>query len=265
VGIGTARGGCRLLVVEPGAEPWTASRLVSRDDWRATATPAPVMQVGTCEAHADASSYTIAARLDAGDVTIILDRPPSPTALPDGVLQPGSRFYESEVVVPFAGAEVRLRRSGGPARTVKGHGYADHSRSTALPGQLASAWLRFRATAPACPALLLLRVPPGGGAARGWSWRGSDGPSPLNAPPGLVEITSARPATAFDLAADLATLHFAPRSTLHRYDPVEEHGLVGRIVSAWIGRDITTTYRATVTGLPGCGETTGILELTRID
>ncbi len=264
VGLTSGRGACRAVVVAPGRDPWRAARVVDRDDWRYDAAPSPVLAVGPCRATATADALSIEARLEDGSVAVTLRRAARRVAPPDHEVRTSSGFYDVELLVPWAAAEVTLAVPGAPARVASGRGYADHSRSTTMPGDLARGWVRFRALGGDCPALLLLRLPPGGGPARGWLWQGDTeaDPRPIEGRVALPDPD--RPGSSFDLGIGELALRLWPRALLVRSAPAEEFGVLGRLVSAWIGLDVTTTHRTTIEGLPGCGRTDGILELSAI-
>ena len=79
-------------------------------------------------------------------------------------------------------------------------------------------------------------------------------------PPALQGVPAS-----FELAACENAIRFNLTEQLYRYAPTEEMGLLGKVVAAWAGRVVTTTYRATAEGLPGCDRASGLLELTHVD
>lgn len=263
-GFGNARGACRLLVIRPARKPQTATAVVDRDGWHYDADPAPTLSVGGCQLAATADSLTFFSSLDGAAVELLLQRPPKPMTPPDSPITVGSRAYTYEVLIPWATAQVRLSGAGESPRPLFGRGFADHSRSTTLPNELAQGWLLFRALGGACLTLMQLRLPPGQKKARGWLWRGGELPDPIA---GEITLPAEDVHLPNKLALDFEEAHLEidVSTALNRHAPAEEFGVLGRVVGAWAGRVVTFTYRATATGLAECGAVPGILEITHVD
>ncbi|HET6347315.1 MAG TPA: hypothetical protein VFH51_20450, partial [Myxococcota bacterium] len=153
-----------------------------------------------------------------------------------------------------------------PPLALRGFGYADHSRSTTLPAELARGWLRFRGFAAGCSTLFLARLPPGEGPLQGYLWRdGAAAPRPVagltanlppeDAPPSAVVVQVQGKDTTFTLRG---------RRLLYRDAPLEGYGLAGKILGAYIGRAVTQTYEAVLEQAGACGRIPGILEVDHI-
>ena len=265
-GPGDGKGACRVLVVRPGAAPWTAAVELDRSDWGFSARPVPTLRMGTCRWSAGDTLEATAA-VGGGRVAITLQSRARRVRPPDHRVAAGDDFYRSELLVPWAPARAELVLPGQPPLLVSGHGYADHSRATALPGEVATRWVRFRALDVSRSFLLLARFPPGGGPPKGWTWRqGEPAPTPL----GTLRLdrtggTERAPAWRVQLEGPTGPRVVETAAPSYRYDPVGEHGLLGRLVGALVGRPITWTYRATMTPGSGAEPLPGILEVTVVE
>jgi len=265
-GPGDGKGACRVLVVRPGVAPWTATAELDRSDWSFSARPVPTLRMGTCR-WSSGDRLEAAAAVGMGRVQVVLQARPRRVRPPDHQVKVGDDFYRSEVLVPWAPATVELALPGRPARTLRGHGYADHSRATALPGEVATRWVRFRGLHASRSFLLLARFPPGGGPPRGWTWRqGEPAPAPL----GTLRIyrtggTGTAPTWRVHLGGPVGRKVVEAAVPSYRYDPVGEHGLLGRMVGAVVGRPVTWTLRAVLSPGPGGSPLPGILEVTDVE
>ena len=266
VGPGTAKGACRALVVFPDGDVWTASAKVDRDEWRFVATPTPSLRVGRCHLTDRGASIEIEVLAGGGKVRLKLEAAPLPIRPPGYRIETDDGFYSTEILVPWAPARADIRRPGHRwQRGIKGVGFADHSRSTVLPGDVADRWVRLRVLDGPHARLALGRFPPGSDAPVGWHWRrGQPGPVPL----GTCRLRSV-PSGSDGPPAWQVTL--GPRSKsaaksagpeilrsgrlLYRHAPIEELGVLGAVLSTAIGNPVTYTYR-----VPG-----GLLEVTVVD
>lgn len=266
LGLGSAKGACRALLVPPVGAPWTAARSWRRSDWSYTATKHPALAIGDCTARAG-EQLTVTARLDGRTVQLVLAAPVTPVSPPGNQVGQGDDFYWYEILVPWAPATAELTTPAGTPRRLVGFGYADHSRATMVPADLARRWVRFRGLGAARGLLLLGRQPAGGGPWQSWTWvRGQPGPTggrgvELVAQP-LGDGTRAWVAliTAAQQAGGVIAL--TPLELLYRYAPVEEHGLLGAIVRPLVGSPVTYTYRAVAERVGDSRPIAGIMEVT---
>ena len=249
---------CRFMVIQPDKPTWSAAQRFDREQWRVDNNN---LHVGPCHLEA-ADSLKLVAPLEGGTLALTLHERPKAVQPPQRRLDLDDGFYEVDVLVPWAKATLVLQRDG-KSREVTGFGYADHSRSTALPNRIARLWVRFRALDAERSQLLLLRFPAGNGAAKGWYWSAkTDGPAP-------IRRAQAQRAPGKDLArpwrARIQTqdelLQIRTTSLLNRHAPVEEYGFMGRIVSAIVGNPVTYTFRGQLRR-KGEPPLSGILEVT---
>jgi hypothetical protein len=271
LGPGSGTGVCRVLVRRPGRTPFTAQTRVSRKGWEyvpadASGTDRLELDEGLCAAHGGATPGLRVA-LDGRRVELRFAKAFTPTVPPGGdVRLPNGRYYLSELLLPFGDVQVRLQgkdlTKGEAAELLSGGAYVDHSRSTTPPTELASRWVRFRAlrAVGAAPrALLLARLAPGGSFAHAYLWE--EGTPPR----ALTQLELSRLGSGGLKTAWLA--HFpevgavASTSLLHRSAPVQELGLLGRVLKPLVGSPVTYTHRA-VLQREGAPAQPGLLEVS---
>lgn len=259
-GFGSQKGLCRALVVPHQQPPWTESVSVSRGEWK---TLPNGLRVGPCEIAENAQETLVTATLKAARVQLHIGRQAQSTQVPGTPLTPnglGGVFYRSDILIPHASA-TGIWTHANSSQAMHGFAYADHSRGTVLPKEIATGWLRWRSLGETCPVLLQARY--FGGKTFAWHWSAdllSPAPielTPLNTPPVSAQVTR------FSIDTSVGKLWITPERALYRYAPAEEFGLIGKAISSWIGNAETFTYRAKIEGL-ACGPTAGILELTRV-
>ena len=110
-------------------------------------------------------------RLDGASVHLDVAARVKSVAPPGHSIGGGDDFYTYDILVPWAAARARLSLADGRASSSDGRSYADHSRVTMMPADLARSWVRFRGLGGECPMLLLVRTPPegaSGGETTGW-------------------------------------------------------------------------------------------------
>ncbi len=265
LGMGDANGGCRILVVEPNQKTWTASDRVSRDKWSATST---ALTITTCSVtSAGGGTTAVSATLDGGSVKLTIAADMKARTPPDANLKIEDKTYANVIAVAWAKVEASLSVPGRAARKLGGFAYMDHSRSTTLPAQLATRWVRFRALGPGDSLLVLARNLPDG-TLRGWAWREKE---PFARPLTKLKLTrvdakdQAKGYTIEGAAGDM-TFTIAVESQLYRYAPVEEFGVLGMLARSVVGNPVTRTYRATLDAQPATLQNAkrGILEVQHV-
>ena len=258
IGPGDHHGACRFMIIRPGQPTWTAAQRFDRDEWRSAAN---VLRVGPCRLDA-AEELKLVAPLDEGQIELTMHAPAKSIKPPERRVELADGFYEVDVLVPWAKATLTITRAG-KNHQLNGYGYADHSRSTALPNRIARLWVRFRALNAEQSQLLLLRFPAESGGAKGWYWSTkTNGPTPIRRAqtqraPGKDR---ARPWRARIQTQD-GLLQIRTTSLMHRYAPVEEYGFLGRIASTIVGNPVTYTFRGQIRRR-GEAPVSGILEIT---
>jgi hypothetical protein len=258
------RGACRILMVRPGSPPWTGEVMVDRDEWSAGLKPAPNLKIGPCKATANGQGTTFDIQVEGTSVSIALSAPAQSHVPPGYPLKMGDAFYESDVLVPFAPVQVVLEPEHGDPQVLDGFGYADHSRSTTLPKDLLKGWVRFRGFSPKCSTILSVRLPPGKdeGPYAYWWRQGSAQPEALGAP-SITMPGENFEQTPVDLVihTDKRDFKITGKSLLYRDAPLESHGVLGRMVGAFVGHVTTKTYAAVLHDEGACGDISGVLEL----
>jgi hypothetical protein len=208
-------------------------------------------------------------KLDKGSVRVIFASGLQQRVPPDSKDTIEGRTFTSYPIIAWARVEATLAVPGRGVRTVSGFGYMDHSRSTTLPKQIASRWVRFRGLGDGDSVLLLARNLPDGGL-RGWVWREQE---PFPRPLSKLKLTrvddrdQAKGYVIEGAAGDL-TFEIKVESQIYRYAPVEEYGFLGVLARSVVGNPVTRTYRAAVSmtdaAAPSAVAKRGILEVAHV-
>ena len=155
------------------------------------------------------------------------------------------------MLIPWAQANVDMYIPGQEKRVnARAMAYADHSRTTTMPADLARRWARLRKLTPTASVLALVRYPPGNAVPVGWTWhQGEKSPTRLN----KAEVVKS--GDEWYVSFDGIKGEIRGKDLLYRDAPVENMGLIGKIVKAVVGNPVTYTYR--VEG--------GLLEVTDVN
>jgi hypothetical protein len=259
LGRGDGKGACRALVVEPDGHSWSTASTTASDGWSYSATPVTRLDVGECQATAQ-DSLTVDVTFGDGRASLSFRNGVHRTQPPDNLVRDGEDSYWYEILVPWTTTHAVLRLPGQPEREANGRGYADHSRTTMLPRQLARSWVRYRGLGEGRPELMLARLPPGDGPWQGWHWNiGDAGPSVLTHLD-LAETSGGWSATA--TAADGDSVVYETTKLLSRFAPLSEHAVLQELARPIVGNPVTLTWRARARrGADVLGE--GIMEVTQ--
>ena len=267
LGPGGLKGICRGTVVAPSGAVWKASTRVGKDEVRYTRPSAAAperLAVARCAATAgEDGALSAEVKLDEGAVTLSYQGPPLRRPPHDAVAVVGDDLYRNEVLYHRTGVRARLALGGRPPAELSGAGYADHSRSTVAGKELARRWVRFRGLRGEGDLLLLGREARDGRFTPLWSCRGKEGAGGCREYASFaVEQGGPAEAPSFTVEVKGDTGALALRSTrlLLRDAPVEELGVLGKLVAPFVGSPVTYTLRATVTE-PGAPPGEGILEV----
>jgi hypothetical protein len=260
LGPGDQHGICNIRVVDKGTKPWNAAKKFDREEWKDLPGPPSSLTIGSCKAVAG-DKLDVTSAIDNGSVHVTLFARPAPVSPPDPHLTLSSGFYESEILVPWAKAIVDLKLPDQPSRTLNGHGYADHSRSAALPNKLARMWFRFRGLDDARSALAMVRYPPGTDPPTGYTWTQSK-PGPERIRRAKIAHTTGKLPQWRGLieTSDGKTWRITSKELLHRAAPVEEYGIIGAVLGSVIGNPVTYTFRAVLETSSAGDALSGILE-----
>lgn len=261
LGPGDGQGACRFLFVTKGGEEHSAAEKFDRERWRHEKAPEPGLKVGPCRLVKDGEAVRFEAPLEDGKMRARIAAAPNPVRPPEHRVEVDGAFYETEILVPWADVEVELDVPGVKAKKLSGHGLLDHSRSTTTPSDLASRWVRFRVLDPKVGRLFLVRYPPKGGAPRAWVWASGEAkPRPVERV--KVGKKDGRDAPMFRALAMVGgqTWKMTSGKLVHRYAPVEKHGMLGKIVGSVVGNPVTYTYVGRLEA--GSEKLTGLMEVT---
>jgi hypothetical protein len=260
IGPGGLKAICRGRVVPPGAKPWMASVRLGSEAWRWTGGEAERLAIGPCSAEIGADALTVEVALEGGRVKLAFAASPHERSLlRDAVVPVSGNVFRSEVLLFRTPVTAAVALRGQPERTLAGAGYADHSRGTISPLDLFESWVRFRALRGDRPVALLARRGRDGAFRPVWACQDREHCRDL----GRYQIrrADARPA-AFEVTVGEGegALQLRSGALLYRSAPVEELGLLGKLVAAIAGNPVTYVYRGTLQDGDGA-PIEGILEV----
>ncbi len=258
LGPGSTKAICRSLVVLGGERTWTAAERFSRDGLSYTDAPER-LAIGPCSAWSGENPGAEAA-LDGGRVALRFSRPLWPAPSPAAAIRVGRDGFLTEVLLYRSPVEAELELPGEPPRHLAGSGYADHSRGTVRPSELARRWIRFRALRGDRALLVLGREALDGTYAPLWT---GDGTGPRDGHRSVqLERSDGPGAPAFlvRIEGGAAPLTIRSGALLYRDAPVEDLGLLGKLVAPFIGSPVTYVYRARAAA-DGGDPVDGILEV----
>jgi hypothetical protein len=261
LGPGSAKGICRALVVGPGGGAWKAGKRFSNEEWDYKAGPttgAERLTIGPCAAwNGEASGAEIP--LEGGRVRLAFAEQLRVRAPPTAI-QVGEDRYRTEVLLYRAGVKAEVSLPGEPPRALAGAGYVDHSRGTVPPKDLARRWVRFRGLRGERGLLLLGREARDGAFAPVWA---------CEEPARCQDYSSFRleraaaprgPSFQVKLPASEDPVEIQSGTLLCRDAPVEEMGVLGKLIAPFVGSPVTYVYRARASA-GGGREVEGILEV----
>jgi hypothetical protein len=256
---GSTKGVCRALVVQPAGAIWKESDRFGRDRVSWSLDQEERLSIGTCSAWIDDAATAVEARLGGGRVRLVFGARPVRRASREVQVAVGDDRYQAEVLLERSPVIATLALPHEPERTIAGGGYADHSRSTVPPREVARRWVRFRALRGERGLLLLGREGRDGRFAPVWTCS-EDGCQLFSAFRLDGDGSGASPAFRVSVENDAAALSVRSGRLLYRDAPVEDLGVLGKIVAPFTGSPITYVYRATARDRAGQA-LEGILEV----
>lgn len=259
LGPGDGQGACRFMYVAPNGKESSSAEKFDRDEWNYQGKGDPRLTVGPCSLTAKSDSVHFVAKLGDNELRVDMNAKPQRVKPPEHEVKVGGAFYQTEIIIPWSKISGSLKLNG-KAIVLKGHGFMDHSRSTILPGKLANRWVRFRVLDPQDPRLFLVRYPADGKKAQAWAWTAGD-----PAPKSVARVKVSRKPGKTPVFRALAmvkgkTWKMTSEKLIHRYAPVEKHGMIGALVGAVVGNPITYTYVGKLE--QGAKTLRGIMEVT---
>jgi hypothetical protein len=263
LGPGSRHGICRATVMRPGRKAWSPQVKVSSDEWAYDKTT-NTLKMGPCTLHSGTGTH-ISVPLADGLVILAFEQALAPQAPPGSEVTVGKARYRHEVLLPFSPVTASLKLPGAVAmQELKGGGYGDHSHSTVEPAKLARRWVRFRALRGESNLLLLGREGFNGDFGPVYLWPSGGAPQALQ----RFDLRRTDEDSTNKTASWLAELNSGQgpmtlRSTslLLRNAPVQDLGMLGRLVKGVVGSPVTYVMRA-VLERPGQPALTGIMEVT---
>ena len=255
VGPGDGKGGCEILIVKPSGEVFNDKRVIDADLVRYDR-KTQTLSMGPCSARAG-ERLVLRAQRDAHVLQIALAAEPKRDRAHQ--MRAGEDFYELDVLVPWASAEIEWSEPGKHG-TARGHGYADHSRSAIMPYALADRWLRFRGLQTKDPRVVLVRFPPKGPPI-GWHHAKGHARQSLS----RVMLRGAGTQWHARFKGEGGEWRLRTTKLLHRSAPIEEQGMLGRVLEAFVGNPVTRTFRGVLEERGTGARVEGIVEVTLTD
>jgi hypothetical protein len=262
LGPGSTKAICRAMVVPRGGRPWKASERFSSKGWGYRAGPDGAgerLTIGPCAAWS-AETSGVEVPLDGGRVLVRFAGPLRPMFPPAVAVQVGEHRFGAEVLLYRVAAEAEIELPGEEPRRLAGSGYADHSRGTVPPRDLARRWIRFRGLRGERGLLLLGREALDGTYSPLWA---SDGTGHRDEYQSVrLERGGARESPAFriEVQGEAGPMSIRSGTLLYRDAPVEDLGFLGKLVAPFLGSPVTYVYRALATE-EGGESVEGILEV----
>jgi hypothetical protein len=264
LGPGPTKGICRGLLVPKQGGPWKASARFARESVTWVDGAEERLSMGTCSAWAGSSSSGVEVTLEGTTVRITFAEHMRLVSPHDAPLAVGEERYQTEVLLYRAPVSATIAFPGQPARDVSGAGYLDHSRSTVPPKELANRWIRFRALRGQRGLLLLGREGKDGRFAPLWACAD---PAPCRAYRSFhVQRggTGKEPTFLIAVADEGDPIELSSGRLLYRDAPIDELGVIGKLVTPFTGSPVTYVYRGTARA--GAGRPVdGVLEVELAD
>ncbi len=260
LGPGPTKGFCRALLVPQQGGPWKAFARFGRDAVTWTEGADERLSVGTCSAWAGSAASGVEVNLERGTVRLAFGARLRLIPPRDAPISVGGERYQDEVLLYRAPVSASIALPGQAPREVSGAGYIDHTRSTVPPKDLANRWIRFRALRGERGLLLLGREGKDGHFAPLWA---CPDPAPCHAYSAFHvrrDGPDKAPAFRIDVADSGEPLQIYSGRLLFRDAPIEELGVIGKLVRPFTGSPVTYVYRATATAGGGT-KVEGVLEV----
>jgi len=289
IGPGDQNGICRIMIFNPNEDTVNKSVVIDDSEWHYNHKPFPSLNVGLCKLSSSGHSLIFSGEIDditanihlnneiADNLNTISDKEvdekiPNHT-VPVSKIEVGQSQYFSEILYPWSRASASSSLITHSATTtpgnhssnknepqlLSGYGYADHSISTLLPKDIASRWIRFRSINQSDSHLILIRYPDLTQKSNGWMWNQETSVESITS---VSFNTNSLPIINIETSQN-SDVNYAinAKHLIYRQAPLEEKGLLGKVLSQLIGNPVTYTYRASMTAQSGI-EISGILEVS---
>ncbi len=247
IGLGDQHSMCRVLFIDE-EEAWNESPVFGRDEW--SFQPPGRLDIGPCSISAEKERTTIRAQVTKGSIEVALSEPIKPTQPPGHLIKANDGFFDNEIFINRAGADVHLHLQDQPNRRLKGYGCMYHFWVTAWPAGLARKWVRVYGLWQNQSILVMSHFPPGKEPARGSIWHpGASTPIALDS---LLMEGGKDSYHIISISQGEKEYSLELLKLLYRHAPLEEIGFLGRIIGLFMGNWVTRTYRAQLE-MPGNG------------
>ena len=263
IGPGDQNGLCRIMIFRPGENSINKSVLFKRSQWHFKDKPLATLTVGLCSLTLDESNQlSFHGHIENTSVHIKLDGSVQNNITPLSAIKKDNGQYFSEILIPWSSATASSNIDDDKEHILNGFGYADHSVSTLLPADLASQWIRFRGINDVDSHLLLIQYPNETSDPVGWVWKQNESPQTILK---MKKNKAKMPFINIAMSNNkLDKYAINAQQLIYRQAPLEEKGLLGKVLSKFIGNPVTYTYRASMTTQSGKA-IKGILEVAIAD
>jgi hypothetical protein len=260
LGPGSTKGLCRGLAVSPSGPPWKAATRVGKDaySWRGGA--GERLAIGPCAAWIDGDATGVEVALEGGTIRLVFAERAAPRPTRPSSFTVGEGRYQAEVLLSRAPVTATLGLPGEAERRAVGGGYVDHTRSTIPPKDLAARWVRFRALRGDRALVILGREGHDGRYTPLWACEEKGRCRDYAA--FRVERQGGGNAPAFRVAVsgEREPVDIRSGRLLYRDAPVEDLGVLGKLVRPFTGNPVTYVYRGQAKD-GGAAPVDGILEV----
>jgi len=265
IGPGNERGICRILISLPDTGPINHSIIVDKKEW-SYSEDAQLLQVKACQLKllSDKKLLVFSGELEEQKIKITLHDAPKKHKTPNDRLLTKVGYYKSDILVPWSKATASYEVNGENINAA-GFGYADHSRSTLLPAKLAHQWVRFRGLNSKNSKLLLARQSKKDEPFEGWYW-GQKSTKPTSFKELVLSNQTIDNIQHWNINVTnrASSYKIKTEKLLIRYAPMEDKGVLAKMLSFFMGNPVTYTYRAKLISDDGV-ELPGILEIAKIN
>ncbi|GEM_PF-3403893 len=242
IGIGDNNAMCRAFVVN-GRRSWKFASIIKPKDWRYTAPDN--LRIGRCSIDYRAGVLRVVGRGRGGTLTATVKTKLSSRSFPGHRIVTKGGFFDAERLLHNAVANVSMSPSKAGVGVTQAQATMHRFWVTAPPSELASRWVRVFGLGKTSTLIVHARELPGRKGARG-----AISASPNHRFVALKGLKLRRVGTRRILTIGVGKSRYHVRlgKRLFRHAPLEDAGVIGRIIRMFVGNPVTETFRATLLG-----------------
>ena len=250
-GFGNNKAGCRILVVPKEGKSSNSSGNYDKKKWSFSNNK---LSVGPCSLEEKSGETVFIAQSKDAYVELSMNAKIQPPSLSDARIRAGKGFYEHDLLIPHAQAQVSYQYNG-IKKQGKGWAQLDHTRSNLVLPKVAKGWFRFRGFRSSQPVLAQYRISPKN-TDHAWLYEQNS-----KKVVDVLDVQKTDKGAVFKVSG--GNLSVTLLEQLYLYEPVKSYGAMGSVAKHFIGNPKTYTYRAKATynGM----EIQGIVEKTIVE